>query len=1252
MLGHLLNSFNPARRNTATPRNLSQTELYAETAHTQHLLFPDTLSRPFEALDGPSLSASCDGNDTHDDLQNPRDIRIIIAQGEFGALPEVVLFDSNASSPTSPVLRSNKQVPRPSDSKFARGHIRKSSTASESSAIRSPTTPTAGPLQWGRTRAGSISSALPNIDEGSQSRAKESEKIVEVALGCMFENAYSRYRGVSNKIKVIPLEPRQYGSAVQSSSLGDGFGSFGRADGRKRSNLAISYTPADPPADKTSAGLGFSAQDRKDPRRRTVLLMRTFSIALPESEDGALADDRTPTPSNSLGKTHEFPFPTMNARAASSRRSSIAGNTTRTPMYGVCIAIQLPVAQSLASRSATRWNAKWPTSAPGPESLPSSFDSDRRAGWMLVDPIYGSDSFSSPFGSDVDDNVDLVGRHWDVIVRSLATLHELAAEKIVARLRAVDVGSPSPNGPQSTNTRYRRRVYLKPYTLAFDDDLKRAATSAGERIVRGMIIPRVRTGQGKWALWREEAKWLSNLNGSKDDFLATFLTSFLGSHTEWLDTLGPKQYRKKHWERRRSTGDSQDIASRTVIVSNNAIAARRLVFFLSEFLPSSPKPTGAFSPRRPATSASFRAYSQSPPMNVGLSRNESLRRTINRRGKSASSMAPQQVGGRNNSTSTIDTLDERSPAKVNDREAAHETGSRPASEGRPILPKLSLAADVDPSVRKSGAATPSTVTPTSSTPVRFAMPRTPSATSILPRPGSSSSLASANLMSNLNRSTSAHESNESQSASRWGSFKSLWSLGTRQDSSTDYGDIMHTPDEGLGISTANRSAYRQPNELERMVEQLSGVDRDLYPEDLQDSVGALSPDVSALDPEQDSPEQRIATSDTTSNVSATATTGTSATSAARAIPERKRSQSSYSPLKMSVNETDGVIDVEIPFFDSTLETGFGLASPAQSPFLPGFNSSSSAGGSDCVDPGSFGSGSQLGTFPSMNPCLHSKDINAVNVAGWLKKFHPDFELQSVLPYSDLEKDIRNTMRAEPTPTNSLPCTSPSNTPDPAEVKPHERWVNVCSTIIADTATFTVRKLTLKRLVKPSFSEIFPLSMPVTPALNPTPGIGFGGMPHRGFRPNTHTDAPHSLYSNLGETVVEERFSEENLTDRDPILTRCLKKLLSPDKQHLSLSLASSRSSSRRGRDQTRIEPDVGPGVNMLGFTNYECKQLVMDALEDIVKSVAADMARGKGESVEAEVVGNPGHRHKVSTNSSILREGVRRWMQDADRFSS
>ncbi|KAF2009989.1 hypothetical protein BU24DRAFT_68872 [Aaosphaeria arxii CBS 175.79] len=1236
----MLGQFFGGRKATGAthPSPTTPLESATEESHTRHLLYPELNSNyPHDGQHYPlptptlPLGNGYDGPQPEIDLEFPRDCRIIIAQDEINAMPRTVLYDSKPGSPRaeSPTQQNARSRPFGSTAgantagpSFGGVHARRSSLVTEPT----PRSPTVAAFSRTRARGGSISS-MPNIDEHTQTHAQfqakptESFDVVKTCLDCMFGNTTMSYRGNSNKLHIVPLDSRPADLTPAAASLHEASGSLGRSEGlRRRSNLAKSFTPSNFPIDMPQTDTPGNSS--KESRRRTILITRMFSVALPDEERDS-SDPRTPTPQSSLGKGNGFPFPrTGNKAGVGATRPPQPSQSRRTPMYAITIILHLPLSSSSPTmrppsrpgHSAARGTAHLSTSAPGQDSLGSSLDSDRRAGWTTIDPNFGVESLlSMSLSSDVDDRVDVIGQHWDVITRTLTSLQYVVRERILAHFRMNDARSPTVSPlPRGQPSRYatreplpqvgRRFWRLQPNELAIDPLIRQAVEVAGNRVVSGMRIPRVVTGQGKWGVWREEARWLGRWANRREEnfFFFNLLTAFLGHHTEWLNILGPKWHRKRHREQQKSlSGDNLTIPNRTVIVSPDKMAARRLIFLLAAFLPSGTSVLydGA-SPMRPGTSASFRAYSQSPPTNLPPSRKHSLRRQINRRprGKpSLTNMRPQH-GGSSSNGSTFESSNIRvdsGVAEFQDASKQHSCRSSVNSiQNSLVLPPMS-----DSAASKSGSATTSTATPENNIPVaHFALPRTKSSGPPAEnRPESSDSLASANLMNTLQRSNTGHISNrstDSGNTSRWSGFMSFWN-GGRRESSTDHSDFLQSTDDGLGVPHFGFAGERRRSQLEQMVHELS-MDQETFDE--SDAFDSSNLDNST-------------TADGSPETYPMGGSSGMPASAARPIPERPKTFDST--LKLSINEKDGVIDVDIPLPD--------FGSPLQSPLLGGYGSASSQQGS------SFGETSIL----SMPYCEPDQPVNA---AGWLKQFHPDFAIQAIKPYADLERDIKQAMSAEPTPVTS------AATPT-LEQGPQERWVDVCSALVSDTRNFTIKRIRLRRLVK-----ITPLPTYHQAALTPS----VTGVPGRSQYGN-----PYSA-STVGPTMTEqhltEEFSEETIMDFDATLIDAVDRVLAQSGQGSRVqSTSSSRSSSRRGRRDTRTSFDAGHGPAEISQGDY--KGIIFDALESVVRDVTSERT-GKEQSTKDKALVTDKKVQQdapasTATDSS-LKEGIRRWLTEVE----
>ncbi|KAJ5030176.1 folliculin-interacting protein N-terminus-domain-containing protein [Bipolaris maydis] len=1151
MIGHLFSS----RKGTNASHAASPTVLDSATeeSHTRHLLYPEsnTLYHP-DGQPYPLHAAPLTPGSGHDgplpeiDLDYPRDCRIIIAQDETPAMPKAILFDSKPAPPrpepsTSPNPRArafgganSSTTSTASTAAPALGslHARRSSLVTEPTAP--PRSPTVGGFTRVRTRGSSISS-MPNIDEHAQlqakaqARAKESTDLANICLDCMFGNLAMNYRGNSNKIHIVPLDTRPTDSSVLGTSIQDATTSLGRAEGlRRRSHLAKSFTPANPPTDLARNDSNESIP--KEPKRRTIFITRMFSVTMPEEDN----DDRTPTPQSSLPKGNGFPFPASNSKPAATK-PVYPSHARKSPMYAITIILHLPISQTIPSlRPSSRGTSlKNPThlstSAPGQESLASSLDSDRRAGWAFVDANLGVDSlFSSSLSSDVDDRVDVVGQHWDVIMRALTSLQHVVQERILAQFKSPKSPEPiTPTGAQhqrsqSSRTSFRepslqysrRALRLQPNALMMDREIQIAAELTGNRVVSGMRIPRVMTGQGKWGVWREEARWLA-----------------------------PPRKQKA------TAGENLTISNRTVIVSPDKMAARRLIFLLAAFLPPNAPALADSAYIRPSTSTSLRAYSQSPPTNMPPSRQQSLRRQINRRGprskQSMSNILLQPPRPQSVHQIPVQPTHERSESAVIEApELVRPTGHSRRSSAHSVRTSLVIPSLSEGSVTSSSTVTTSTIIPQETIPIaHFTFPRTKSfGPASETRPESSDSLASSNLISTLQRSGTGQTSlasNDSSNASRWSGFMNFWS--GRRSSSTDQSEFFQTTDDGVGY----RGQERSRSQLELMVQELS-MDR-VFESDAADSPLALDPSTDNISP------------DTYSNAGCPGVPA----SAARPIPERHKTFEGH--LKLSVNEKDGVIDVDIPLPD--------FDSPLQSPLLGGYGSASSQPGS------SFGESSVL-SVPHAS-------------------FHPDFAVQAIKPYRELERDIKRAMSAEPTPLSAI--TTPS-----LESGPLERWIDICSALIADTSNFSIKRITM------------------------TPGV----LPGRSQYGNPYTSG--TVAPMMTEVHLAEKFVTETIMDFDATLIDGVDRVLAQSGEVTRANSAqSSRSSSRRGRRDTRGDSDAIPHVEV---PHIDCKSVLFEALEVVVKEVTAER---KGDK-------RPRTALPRTENDSSLKEGIRRWLTEVE----
>lgn len=1196
MLGRLLNTaastLNPSAYSTKpTP----QLESVTEEEHTSGLLFPDasvlrrsnTHAFPLQtAFNSPNASAAGAYDDRAGvELDPLKDFRVIIAQNSLGDREPCILLDSRADTlePPSPGLGLEPQVFETSGSRHARtisslsrgrrGYLSQSSLADQSplsfAADMRRTSPTSSSA-FARARGRSSTMAQAGgLQEPAHSRQPTDMNDAGL-LNCIFGSSAFSYRGSSTKMHII--------------SADDAPGEAGNASPANRNSFTRSFT--------TGSSSGFTGTNRADHKPRskvTILLTRMFSVNLPEANDASEGQEfASSLHQDSLPETG-YPFPDVTKRKKIKEK--------KTPMYAVAITIQIPLLPRNAARPVSRFSTQGQDS-PKP-GMSCSLDSDYRWRGGLLDDT----AASAP--ASLDERIDLLVDHWDVINRTLSHLERLSRNEILFLLKRVDTSGmhPKPAKPPNMQRTNQTFLHLPANVLALNSRLKEEASRSARRISSALHIPNVITGQSRWGVWREEGRSIVRNLGDKEHsfFFLVLITAFLGNHTEWLNALGPDWYRRRHYLQQKAQQDTEPaLPNRTVIVSPDKMTARRLIFLLSAFLPPKQRFEPLPSPLRPGTSASTRAVSQSPP-NVPVLRQEPLRRAIERRSRvQRLNLADRDNHHRSVSASSNETAHRSADDAENDV-STYRRGSDARSVRTIGIPMHANHARS----KNISTATTSTANPGSAVPVpHFASQgRTEREGADQALEDGADSLASETLLKNLQRSESSTVSVNSSLPSaggRWGSlFSGLWS--SRQESSTDYGSAGPSFEHRQrSTSIYSIQSKRNPPTLDQMVEEASGKE----PSQIASSatISIPQPPNSQRKFEEDTQDL----SSTTDNAKETS-------------------------LKLSVREEDGIVDVELP--------------------LPGFVSLSSSGESTMASPKktrtSMTSIDALGSTHSSGSGFHhqSKDNDGpnINVAGWLKTFHYDFLLQGVRPYSTLESDIKRAMQSEPTPNSAMTLDADGS----------ERWVDVATTLIADVRTFTVKRLRLRRRIVGASSEKSPTSPRgiSTPPGAPrhVPGGSISTSQLSGYFSSAMSSAlpspkPRTDGYNIGE--VEERFVEELVMDLDGTLVDALERVLAQSgPSSLAPTRAPSPSRSRKENDKTPEYMTMREDIPPLEAPRTECRRVVLGALEEIVRSVTAEHCREDEGGIgltERE------RKRLLSGVDNTLREGVRRWLLDVE----
>jgi hypothetical protein len=1001
MLGRLFNSASStAATSPSGTRPSTSHALESDEIHTRNLLYPDTSSVASSFHSQYSFAMSHSSSSTNGarfgdmvDLDASRDVRIVIAQDAIVSENKAIVYDSKASS--------------------------------MSSTEECPTSPTlAGGL--GRTRRRN-----PHSSSQHTSGFVNTDDELRVLTDCMFGSAPLSYKGPSNKVHILPTVEDRRPSNI-CSPLSSRRGSL-----RNGSGLA--------------ASLPSSAPAPVKEKRTSVLITRLFSVAIPSCPpltassvpsvdgtrnipQGTRSGENSATPMSSVGSTSGFPFPKMVGNSPVTPSISKLVKPTKTAMYAVGLIISIPPTNSSCLSVGTHCCYHKPILAYDSDlahrhehccPTPPSFDDDYStlpSSGSRTDPV--CDDFR-PASLATDGRMDLITKHWDVITRALSDLQQVLYVRILENLAAARLASPQ-NLPQNGIKYMYNKVELRPMALLRDETVRSQVDFVRWRVVSGIKVPRVVVGQGRWDLWQGEAKWANDRYGGRDmnlsvdpflisatqqnpgpirivcykhfhhamlvfdlilltllsiSFFLTLLTAFLGHHTDWLDVLGPEAYKRRHIRHMKAQCNPEDAAipTRTVLLCADRIAARRLIYLLSAFLPAKPYRTlDALPPTsRPS---SLNCLSQSPP------------------GFGDSASMESKIG-------SLKRKARKRPSKLNMAETIETNGGQKIADGLegwtiPVTPvassvpgsalQLPLAAS---SMRKTESTGILMTLPSAATYVGNTTAASPKKIAI--RPGSSGSVASLNLKCNLKRTGTT---NTSMDSSAWGSFLSFWS----------------NPKSRSSTATSEASLH------EEMFPTLRPTPKTSCGLEDYDMV-----DVSEMSLDED----RSPNSQTPLPFSPT--------------------KPSYLVDQISVDEMDGAINVPLDL---------SFASPISSPPSVSWPMPS-------IDSG-LGRPFNLPVMPLPPPPINAAENDSpCNVVGWVdeERFHPDFVLQAVKPYPEVETDIKHSMRMEPAPV--MAGIMPWSEIDQTKPLNNDRWTTISEVLVADTKRLQIKRFRLRRRVK-------------------------------------------------------------------------------------------------------------------------------------------------------------------------------------------
>ncbi|KAL8745425.1 MAG: hypothetical protein Q9190_002427 [Brigantiaea leucoxantha] len=1178
-------------------------ESVAEESHTYDLLYPDPNelhqthdhAYPLKySNDSSAASAAASFDDRGGlDIQSPRDVRILIAQdGNAISQQPKVLYDSNPPPPLPPSrlgsptdsrqdiqsptpgrvtersLTSPPQSPKSKHGRyFSLGQKSALQIKREQSSVN-PEPSVKGAFGTTRPRR---SATRPATSEGESAQSRlsiERREETEAMLGCMFGSTGLPLVS-GTKLHIRPHgswgRTAQGDASATSSEVGGS-----RTNTRRRTPLTRSLTAEDL---YLSASAPTDFVEQQTPQRSaSVLITRVFTVDTTDARVSKAGSVSEISSRHSNESSHDGSV----QRKPSSVFESAKAKQTKAPAFSVALVLQLPHETQYAGVNSQRSSSPFMSQSTG---------FLQRAG----EPSWQDSRLTEGYASLADRDIERVMVHWNVLARAMASLEDVAKRLIRDLLLGVETRQPGPTIPAlSSNVSRRaeeeeskskkpivasqRTLQLAAGALQRSDEIDRAAAATGKRIALNLRIRRVITGQERWGIWREEARWLGKWAGNREQnfFFFNILTAFLGSHIDWLKSMTPAHKKRSGFKRISKKFSAQTPRnSRTVVVATDKMAARRLVFLLAAFLPNTDFPLFQDGMHR-SLSWSTSAYSQSPPSGIPILREQSLRRTINRRQRGSRS-GPSNDGPHTRHLSfavpqSTAVDEDGKPSNV----ATHYHSRRISDTTSVKSPTLPISTS-DKTSRKSSTTTSSTVMPEATWPVAHFSNASRDVvvmgTSPVPRPGSSGSLASLNLKNALTRS-------ESQDHSRWGSIVSgFWS--NRRGSSTDDSEFLPSSNEGLGITGMPKNAKQlsSTGKLVRMVEEaelvsrrgLHGNGNAAHPTPPgADTVNDLSADESAiLSPVEPTP--------------------------AKNIPERAKAE--HFPVKLSIDESDGVIDVDLPIVHS-FSSSFASSTSSPNASHPPTASSSF---NDRASPNL--------RSPSKDRSHAGSSEPSVNVAGWLREYHQDFALQAVRPYDNLKEDVKQSMKAD---AHLHDLLAPSQATD----HHHQgRWIETSATLMADTTTFSITKLSMQQRIADPASE---------------------------------------------SSKVEERLIEIPVMDLDATLTDAVERVLGSG----CSTRAHSTNASRAPSPSRTLRPEHrGVGIDQTQQEaqthlepRSECRRLMLGALEQVARSVEKEVAQtgpvdvGARKIVVGDVQADAEEEEEVVEKDSSLREGVRRWL--------
>ena len=526
-------------RGSSSQRSSQYIESVTDDAHTRSLLFGQSqhvftlhASPPPSPFGSPALRAS--SYDDQDGLElEEKDVRILLAQDAHGGDEKpTLLFDSRASSSSSPTKTEAQLVTRPPLPSSWRPLQPEESPRNRSSTFSAP------PNSWSKV--------------GRDHAPKD-----EPFLDCMFGVPSSAKSSSATKMHIVPAKSRRWNASERGPKR-----SAENIEPKRRVPLTRAHTSGQ------TSNLPSLDLDTRD----ALLITRLFHVSL----DGNIRI------ANSKGDTSELDVRDKPPKLVE----------RKVPAYGVGLVVQLPH-HSARPRSAQARFAPGSSYSNSLASATSSYESDMQSSWSFLDAIPASLSTSMNIADSGDQGLDLIVENWDIVLRAISSFERIAVKVVEDQLQNMlrQTSQPQNKMPKEKSMQRinQRMISIRDTSfIAQSPSLIRASADVSRRLVYAVRIPRVVTGLGfTEGHWTDEARLLHRVCGGKHQsfFLFNLLTAFLGNHMQWLERLAPEWYRKQLQANHRKVQAADTLASRTVIVAENKGLARRLIYILASFFP-------------------------------------------------------------------------------------------------------------------------------------------------------------------------------------------------------------------------------------------------------------------------------------------------------------------------------------------------------------------------------------------------------------------------------------------------------------------------------------------------------------------------------------------------------------------------------------------------------------------------------------------------------------------------------------------